>query len=65
MRNIITERRGEGAASVVAIVAILVIVALAVWLLFFRTPASAPTDGTIDVNVDLPSSGEMTQPGSR
>ena len=49
MRNKLN-RRGEGAASVVAIVAILVIVLLAAYFLFFRGRTSEPTE----INVQVP-----------
>ena len=54
-----SSRRGEGAASVVGIVAILVIVLLAVYFVFFRgSQASAPSD----VNVNLPDTVNVETP---
>lgn len=58
MHNFISNRRGEGSASVVGIVAIIVLVLIAGYFLFFRgdaTPAAEEGDNTINVTVPNPS----------
>ena len=57
--NSSTSRRGEGAAGPVAIVAIVVLVLIAGYFLFFRGGAEAPADNSVvpdTVNVNVPDS---------
>lgn len=56
----IRNRRGEGSASVVGIVAILVLVLIAGYFLFFRGEATAPVeDNTDTINVTIPTPDAM------
>jgi uncharacterized protein YpmB len=58
MHDFISSRRGEGSASVVGIIAIIVLVLIAGYFLFFRgadAPATEEGDNTINVTVPNPS----------